>query len=170
MAPANTNPQPFSDREIRLARLSLRRDLSAPEAAVLGTQLATMDPWRTLESTPEALSAYLLRPDSALSRYGVYAGNQLAGVISIRYPWLRGPYIELLGLLDGYQGQGIGRELLEWVCHETHPFAKNVWIAASGFNARALTIYQKLGFTPTGELPDLVKDGYTEYLLRKRLG
>ena len=129
-----------------------------------------MDPWRTLESTPEALSGYLLRPDASLSRYGMYTDDQLAGVISIRYPWLRGPYIELLGVLDGFQGQGIGREVLEWVCDAAQPFAKNIWIAASGFNARALAIYQKLGFTPAGELPDLVKEGYMEYLLRKRLG
>ena len=37
-----------------------------------------------------------------------------AGAVSIRFPWLKGPYLELLALLPPFQRQGIGAGILTW--------------------------------------------------------
>ena len=161
--------RPFVELQVTLTRCTLARAVSADEADYLGEQLAAMDPWLTLGFSATALSAYLLRDDSALHRYVVSVDDGVAGVICIRHPWLRGPYVELLGLADGFQGLGIGRELLDWVESEAIPVAKNVWGATSSFNDRALAVYRKAGFEPVGVIEGLVRDGMDEILLRKRL-
>ncbi len=45
--------------------------------------------------------------------------------------------------------------------------ARNLWVCASSFNARALRFYARHGFWPAATLPGLVADGYEEILLRK---
>ncbi|MDD1650931.1 MAG: GNAT family N-acetyltransferase [Methylococcaceae bacterium] len=163
-------PRPFTELQVHLARCTLTRGLSEEEANHIGGQLAALDPWLTLGFSPSVLSGYLQRDDPALHRYAVSVDEALAGVICIRHPWLRGPYIELLGLADGFRGQGIGRALLDWVEREVHTVANNVWVAASSFNERALAVYRGAGFEPVGVIEGLVREGRDEVLLRKRLG
>jgi len=74
--------------------------------------LCSMDPWLTMNYRPQALEFYLLRADPALSRYSVMVSENLAGVLSVRYPWLFGPFIELVALFDGFRGKGIGGRIL----------------------------------------------------------
>ena len=102
-------------------------------------------------------------------KYGVFKGGMAIGVLCVRCRWLRGPYIELLGLDENHQGQGIGSELLAWIEQETKPHANNIWVATSAFNTRAITIYERFGFTQVGLLDGLVMDGKSEVLMRKRL-
>ena len=45
--------------------------------------------------------------------------------------------------------------------------ARNLWVCASSFNARALDFYERHGFARAATLPGLVADGYDEILLRK---
>ena len=162
-------PRPFTEFLIHLPRCILTRAVSEAEANQLGGQLAALDPWRTLGFSPAALAGYLLRDDPALHRYAVQVEESLAGVVCVRYPWLRGPYIELLGLAGGFQGQGLGRELLAWVESAALPVASNVWVAASSFNERALAVYRRAGFEPVGVIEGLVREEMNEILLRKRL-
>lgn len=161
--------RPFTAFLIHLPRCTLLRAVSEAEASQIGGQLAGLDPWRTLGFSPAALAGYLLRDDPALHRYAVHVADSLAGVVCIRHPWLRGPYVELLGLTSGFQGQGLGCELLDWVESEARPVANNVWVAASSFNERALAVYRRAGFEPVGVLEGLVVEGWDEVLLRKRL-
>ena len=101
-------------------------------------------------------------------RYLIEAGGEPAGAVSIRHPWLKGPYLELLALLPLFQNQGIGAEILGWFEGEgLRAEARNLWVCASGFNERALHFYQRHGFSQAAALPGLVADGYTEILLRK---
>jgi GNAT superfamily N-acetyltransferase len=161
--------RPFTEFLIHLPRCILSRAVSEVEADRLGGQLAAQDPWRTLGFTPAALAGYLLHDDPGLHRYAVHVEDALAGVVCIRYPWLRGPYVELLGLASGFQGQGLGRELLAWVESASRPVASNLWIAASSFNERALAVYRRAGFEPIGVIEGLVRAEQDEILLRKRL-
>lgn len=45
--------------------------------------------------------------------------------------------------------------------------ARNLWVRASSFNARAIGFYESHGFTAAATLPNLVAEGYEEILLRK---
>jgi ribosomal protein S18 acetylase RimI-like enzyme len=153
---------------IELKTCTLHRDLSASDAELLAEQFACSQPWLTLGILTTGLKNYLLKEDSHLYRYAVQVDKRVVGVICIRTPWLRGDYIELLGLIEDYRGQGIGTELLQWAELQAHAHGNNLWLLTSSFNRPALQFYQAQGFKQIGIIEGLVHPDYDELLLRKR--
>ncbi len=127
-----------------------------------------MDPWLTFGYSAERFESYLRRRDPALRRYAITVDKELAGVAAVRYPWLHGAYLELLGMLRPFQGRGLGPEVVQWF--EAHSFraAPNAWILVSAFNTRARKFYARLGFIEAATLPDFLQPGHDEILLRKQ--
>jgi ribosomal protein S18 acetylase RimI-like enzyme len=161
---------PFNKTSIPLASCVLTRSLSIADAELLSVAFALSEPWLTLGVSATGLKNYFLRDDTHLYRYAVRVDGQLAGVICLRYPWLRGAYIELLGLLDSYRGHGIGTDILRWAMTEAQQYDNNLWLLTSSFNQQALQFYQRQGFQQIGIVEGLVHPEYDEILLRKRLG
>jgi GNAT superfamily N-acetyltransferase len=162
-------PGLFAADQYRLPHGTLRI-LQQDQADHLAGSLIQMDPWLTLEYTRTALRNYLQREDPGLHRFAVEYEGMPAGTLCVRYPWLLGPYVELLAVLPASQGQGLGREVLVWLEQEVLPASRNLWALVSSFNSRARRFYQSCGFVEVVELPDMVKKGFNEVLLRKRLG
>lgn len=162
-----TNITPFTASQYPLASFTLRAGLDEEEARLLSDILVTVDPWRTLNYTTEALARYLLRPDAALHRYAVVVQNKTSGVVCVRYPWLRGAYLELIGLDATARGSGVGSEVLRWLEEQTCLASPNVWIMVSSFNQKARAFYERQGYYAIGIIKDLVEPGYDELLLRK---
>ena len=134
----------------------------------LAAGIVAMEPWSVMNYPAETLAAFLARPDGGVSRYVVSVNGDEAGAISVRHPWLKGPYLELLALLPQAQDQGIGSSILAWFeSAALQHRARNLWVCASSFNARGLRFYERHGFTRAAKLPGLVADGYDEILLRK---
>ncbi len=129
--------------------------------------LASMDPWLTLGYKPEALAFYLLRTDPALQRFAIIISGEISGVLAVRFPWLFGPFIELIALFDGFRGKGIGHQLVDAVAALFDP--PNLWATVSSFNLDAQRFYSRVGFKQATFLEDLIKPGWHEILLRKRL-
>jgi ribosomal protein S18 acetylase RimI-like enzyme len=161
--------RPFPSRVYVLPSCTLRK-LKRSEAQRLAAELVTMDPWRTLDYRAEAVALYLSHPDPTLSRFTIRSSGHTAGVLCLRYPWLRGVYLELLALFPPHQGLGLGREIMTWTEAEIRTRAKNFWIMVSSFNHRARRFYQDLGFAEVACLHNLIKEGHDELLLRKVLG
>lgn len=160
----------FSKPMEHLDGCQLSMPLTEPQAAAVAGVLAASEPWATLKFSAPALAKYLTREDAALRRYLVSVEGQPAGVICVRHPWLRGPYIELLGMFPEHRGKGLGKQVLAWAENEARREAKNLWVVASSFNHPALAFYQRLGFHPIGPIAGLVTPEHDEILLRKRLG
>lgn len=167
--PVSNSKPPFGGTFVQLRSCILISRFSAIDAATLGQSLAGIDPWLTLGFSSDSLAGYLQRNDPALFRFAVSIDEEIVGAVCVRYPWLRGPYIEFLGIKFDFQGRGLGKEILTWVEEETKSHARNLWIAVSHFNNRAISIYEHLGFTQIGLLDGLVIDGKSEVLLRKRI-
>jgi diamine N-acetyltransferase len=127
-----------------------------------------MEPWSVMDYPANTLAAFLARSDSGASRYVVSVAGAEVGAVSVRHPWLKGPYLELLALLPEAQKQGIGSSIMAWFEEAAlRHGARNLWVCASSFNARGLRFYERHGFAPAATLPGLVADGYDEILLRK---
>jgi ribosomal protein S18 acetylase RimI-like enzyme len=142
--------------------------LKQSSCASLAAGIVAMEPWSVMNYPAETLAAFLARPDGGVSRYVVSVNETEAGVVSVRHPWLKGPYLELLALLPQAQSQGIGSSILAWFESTGRKHgARNLWVCASSFNGRALLFYERRGFTRVATLPGLVADGYDEILLRK---
>lgn len=139
-----------------------------PEAcAGLAASIASIPPWSDIGYPAEALARSLGSADGA-ARYRIEAAGVTAGAVSVRHPWLKGPYLELLAILPPHQGQGIGSFVLDWFEREAlRHGARNLWVCASSFNGRALDFYQRHGFRAAATLPGLVANGYDEILMRK---
>ncbi len=144
------------------------RPLAPSDRRALALALAGIDPWAALGYGALALEDYLGRDDPALARFVVEADGDIAAVIALRSPWLRGPSIELLAVFPGHQGRGLGGTLLEWAAARAAGSA-NLWACVSAFNAGARRFYTAHGFAEAAALADLVAVGETEILLRRRL-
>jgi GNAT superfamily N-acetyltransferase len=140
--------------------------LGSQSVREVSNELCSMDPWLSMGYRPEALEFYLLRADPALSRYSIMVSEKLAGVLAVRFPWLFGPFIELLAVFDGFRGKGIGARVVHWVCRNDG--ASNAWVTVSAFNLGAQRFYGRMGFEITAALDDLIKPGWSEILLRKK--
>lgn len=144
--------------------------LPAGEAARLGEAFAAMDPWRSYPYGAAELQHYLAAVEPAAPRFALKRYDDLAGVLGLRLDWLRGPYLQFLGLLPEHQGCGLGGAALRWLIAEAHRGgARNVFVCVSDFNAEARRFYATHGFADVGPLPGLVQPGRTEILMRKPL-
>ena len=144
-------------------------------ASALAAAFAAMDPWAAYPYPADALAAYLAGGNDAAPLFAVAAAStdspgKVLGAVGLRLDWLRGPYIQFLGLLEEAQGSGIGGAVMAWIeTQARRAGARNLWVAASDFNAGALRFYGRHGFTRIADLPGLVRDDRSEVLLRKRL-
>jgi diamine N-acetyltransferase len=158
---------PFSHPPCELGRARLVA-LERRSCASLAASIVAIPPWSVMSYPADALARFLAAPDGGASRYLVEIGGEKAGAVSVRFPWLKGPYLELLALLPPFQSQGIGASILAWFEQEGLRLgARNLWVCASSFNARAVHFYGRHGFSPAATLPGLVADRYDEILLRK---
>jgi ribosomal-protein-alanine N-acetyltransferase len=128
-----------------------------------------IDPWRALGYSPAALGRYLARKAGTRNVWiaRVKAGAAPSAVAVCDDGFLLGGFIALLAVRPQASRQGLGRALIERIAAEV--FGKRRWLFVScdGNNAGALRFYRKLGFRRVGRLPDLVRDGNVEILLRR---
>lgn len=147
------------------------RPLGESDHAAMAALLAGIDPWLSLGYDAAVLTRYLGRDDRALIRYAVERGeDSRAGILAVRTPWLRGPYIELLAIFPAHQGYGLGRVVMEWTAAQAAAISANLWACVSDFNAAARSFYAAQGFVEVAPLDGLVTPGQAEILLRRRLG
>ena len=162
---------PFTNSNYSLHSCQLRQ-LTQTEIIKISQTLAKMEPWLTLNYSTETLSKYLNHQESALHKYGIIVPEQqVVGVICVRYPWLRGAYLELFAVYHSQQRKGIGRDIVNWLANELAQNSNlpNLWALVSSFNHEAQHFYQNNGFVESGQLNDFVMAGYDEILLRKVL-
>lgn len=142
----------------------------AGAAQSLADQFAAMPPWSRYPFPAKALASYLAAQEPGAPRYVIHTDGALAGALGLRLNWLRGPYVQFLGVLPAYQRQGLGHTVMRQLVSEARANGdRNVWVAASSFNADALRFYDRLGFTRVALLDGLVHDDIDEVLLRLRV-
>jgi GNAT superfamily N-acetyltransferase len=139
--------------------------MTSAAAAIVAARLPEMDPWRRLGYHAAALARYLTQEDSSLTRWALYDGDALAGGVAVRFPWLRGPYLELLAVFPEAQGRGFGAAVLGWL-QSAAAHEGNLWVMVSAFNEDAHRFYRRHGFAEIGGVPALVRPGHDELLLR----
>jgi len=133
-------------------------------------EFANMDPWKRLDFSSNSLAGYFGKTDENLFGFGVILNQNIVGVITVRHPWMRGPYLEFMGLLPSAQNTGIGRQLLSWLESQAKEAnQRNIWTAVSEFNGAAYRFYTGFGFKKIASLDNLVSDNFAEILLRKQI-
>ena len=169
MAVANA-PVPFVGTHYWLSP-NVELSVFAPfEAGQAGVICAGMDPWARYRSTASELTAVLTQSEPGVARFAIRVNGRLEGAVVIKTNWLAGPYIQMLALAPNAQGQRIGSLVMEFVENQSRKAsARNLWVAASDFNAGALRFYERHGFVRIAEIDALLRNDRTEVLLRKKL-
>ncbi len=165
---ATGGTRPYSAASYNLGPVTLRA-ITAEDAELVGRGLAAIDPWRRANFSSAALTRYLMRDDPAANRFAIHADGVPVGAVSVRNPWLRGPNLELLGLLPSSQGRGIGADVMRWFEAQAPAGASSLWVLCSDFNAGALAFYERHGFCRIASLDGLINEDFAEILLRKKL-
>lgn len=137
--------------------------MTPADAGPLAEACAAIDPWKSLGFGARTLEAYLLRDDPALERFVL--GEQ-DGLMTLRRPWLRGSFLEMLAVLPDRQGRGLGRAAVERA--KAVDRSPNLWTTVSAFNGPARRFYRVVGFVEVASLPGLIAPGLDEVLLRLR--
>jgi ribosomal protein S18 acetylase RimI-like enzyme len=140
-------------------------------ASLLGPRLAEVGPWMHYRFTGEQMTRGFLRSGDGAIRYQVELDGTPVGAITVRSPWLAGPYLQILALVPEVHDLGIGQRLLAW--YEQTAAAggeRQAWLCVTGVNVDAQRFYRRHGWTLAATLPDLMRDGDDELLMRKQLG
>ncbi len=157
----NYNLRDIDGKPLELSSLTLER---APKLAQM---LALMLPWKKSPNCEANLLLHFTAQDPALKRFSVQYNGQCVGAVSVRYPWLKGPYLELLGLSASAQGIGIGREIMDWFEGESPDGARSLWLLCSDFNEGGIAFYQRQGFEKICLIENLYSEGLHDFLMRK---
>jgi ribosomal protein S18 acetylase RimI-like enzyme len=139
------------------------------EAPRMAEALAAIDPWRSYPYPAPGLARYFASGSEAAPIFAIRVGGDIAGLVGLRLDWLRGPYLQFLGILPAWHRQGLGGLVLDWLQREAGPGARNLWVCASDFNTSAIRFYERHGFARVAVLDGLVQDDRDEVLMRKRL-
>lgn len=161
---------PFSEPRYRISP-SIELSVLAPfEAAQVGVILASMEPWSRYPISAADLTAFFRQVEPGAPRYGIRIDGQLEGAIAVRVNWMAGPYIQTLALGPMAQGRRAGSQIMAFVEREARRAgSRNLWVAASDFNAGAIRFYERHGFARIADIDGLLRNDRTEVLLRKKL-
>lgn len=142
-----------------------------PDAARdLGVACATFGPWKHYGMSSAQLTASFLDAGGGNRAFQVRVDDVLAGAIIVRPSFLIGPYLVFLGVLPAFQGQKIGDAALGWFEAEARRGKRrNIWLCVTGVNEGARRFYRARGWDVAATLPDLIRDGDDEIMMRKRL-
>lgn len=128
-----------------------------------------MEPWRSLGYRPAALATWLARcaRDRRVWVAGAGASNkEVSAVIVVQPEVLLGDFIALLATRPEAASRGFGRALVARAAMRAFSRRRFLYTSADAGNSLALRFYRRLGFARVGRLPDLVRPGRTEILLR----
>jgi len=157
---------PFKKKKHSLDNCALL-PVARGDALPVSKKICAIKPWSVIRYQPEKLARHLLNRDPSFRPFKIMVNGKIAGVVSVRFPWLHGTYLDLLAVFPGHQRKKIGREIIGWLEAETIPHYKNLWALVSGFNVAAREFYKRQGFKEIAVIPDLVKPGFDEILIRK---
>jgi ribosomal protein S18 acetylase RimI-like enzyme len=155
----------MSGRPVRIARAT------AALARAQAAWIVAIEPWVGLGYRAQPLGRWLARAARARGAWaasGARAGSA-DGIIVVEMPFLLGGFIALLAVRPEAAGRGLGRALVAEAQRQVFDVAGKRWlyVSADSGNRAALAFYRKLGFSRVGRLPDLIRAGNTEILLRR---
>jgi ribosomal protein S18 acetylase RimI-like enzyme len=139
------------------------------EARAQAAWIVEMEPWRGLGYRAAPLGRWLAR---AARDHAVWVARtaDVSGIVVLETPFLLGGFISLLAVRAAAAGRGLGRALVARTERQIFEDDGKRWlyVSADAGNRAALGFYRALDFTRVGRLPDLIRDGRTEVLLRKK--
>jgi ribosomal protein S18 acetylase RimI-like enzyme len=77
------------------------------------------------------------------------------------------PYLHIVAVKQESRKHGIGKKLLKFfedICFKDHT---KLFLVVADFNPDAKVLYERIGYIEVGAIPNLYREGITEYLMMK---
>ena len=148
--------------------LLIRRLEGRAEVEACARMMAGSEPWLTLGRGEEACRA--LMEDSGKERFVALANGVMVGLLVLDLRGALAGYIQSVCVAPERRGAGIGTALVRFAEARIFRESPNVFLCVSSFNPDARRLYERLGYTPVGELIDYLVAGHSELLFRKTIG
>lgn len=148
--------------------LIIRPSRDAADTAACARLMAQSEPWLTLGRDYPA--SYRSIGDPAKEVFLAEAGDQMVGFLALDMRGILAGYIQSICVAAHWRGQGIGSLLMNHAEERIFRDSPNAFLFVSSFNHTARHFYEQRGYTPVGDIPDLLVAGYHETLLRKTHG
>ncbi|HQE33709.1 MAG TPA: N-acetyltransferase [Flavobacterium alvei] len=130
--------------------------------------MAKSDPWITLEIDFNlCVQAFA---GASKEVYVIRINSVIAGFVILQIDGTFKGYIQTICINENYRGKGLGKKLLTFCEERILKISPTIFICVSSFNTRALQLYTDFGFKIIGELPNFIREGFTEILLWKTFG
>jgi ribosomal-protein-alanine N-acetyltransferase len=155
--------------ELEARRITIRPIGGADETLACAEMMSTSEPWVTLGRGMEQSLAILRDRELQQIYVAVYEEKVVGFVILILKGAFVG-YIRTVAVHPDWRSMGLGRRLIWFAEERIFRESPNVFMCVSSFNARARSLYERLGYETVGELRDYIVRGHSEWLLRKSLG
>ena len=159
---------PFAHTAHALGDVVLR-PLVESDVDTLAARVVALDPWARVGTPASAMRARMLRPWPATHRFAVVADGATAGYVSVRWPFMRGAYLETIAIFPEAQRSGLARRVLDWMAAEIAGVEDKLWLCVTEWNASARATYAALGFVEIAPVPDLAALGQSEIFMRRVL-
>jgi ribosomal protein S18 acetylase RimI-like enzyme len=154
-----------------------REPITAAAPALARAQarwIVELEPWSDLGYRAASLGRYLARMAGAggvfVARPTGGRAGAVSGIVVLQDGVLLGGFVALLAVRAEAQGRGLGAALMRHAEAQAAAGRRRwLYVSTDARNRAALRFYRRLGFARVGKLPDLVRQGHVEILLRKRI-
>jgi len=142
--------------------------MSPADFAQCAALMESSEPWLSMGiSYEECLAPFAKAENTA---FVLQWNGELLGFVILQEQGSFKGYIKTLCVSEEYRGRGYGTMLLQFCEKRILGYSPNLFICVSALNTGALKLYTRFGFELVGELPNFVKQGFTELLMRKTAG
>lgn len=146
----------------------IRPFAAARDAADCLALMAVSEPWTGLGLGPEALEASVHAPGRA--RFVAEVDGRFAGFLFLNLHGPLGGYLQTVAVAPEFRGRGLGTALVAFAEARIFEVHRNALLCVSARNPGARRLYERLGWSLVGPLPDFLVPGEDELLLRKSRG
>jgi ribosomal protein S18 acetylase RimI-like enzyme len=130
--------------------------------------MARSEPWIALGASLEACRESCRDPE-----YLLYVardeGRPRGAILLQRRGLASSPYVKSIVVDPEHRSRGVGAALLDFAEKLFREESRHLFLCVSSFNGRALSFYERQGYSKVGELEDYVIEGASEILMHKRL-
>jgi ribosomal protein S18 acetylase RimI-like enzyme len=153
-------------RIMKIAIIKARdRHLEDCKVALLNSKLG-QEYFVTEEKALSALSEGITKEELFVA---VDEGEECVGFIwfILKSAFHSFPYLHIIAVKEAFRGKGIGKKLLSFFEEAVFTDNSKVFLVVADFNPDAKRLYESLGYQQVGVIPNLYKEGVSEYLMMK---
>jgi ribosomal protein S18 acetylase RimI-like enzyme len=146
------------------------RDGKKQDIPVIATIISTTEAWTCFGIDYDIAMGLFEKMEDLI--YIAEKDGEIVGFVTLRVNGVGniGAYLRMIAVAEKFRGQGIGKQIINYIEEIAYIHTPNVFLICSVENQDAQRFYEKNGFEKIGVMKDLVIKGHDEIWYRKNFG